>query len=243
MVRRRRRRNLHHGRRKPVLSHVAQQRQLRRRQGLEPRHRPVRPHHPLTLPLRLTPHLQHHQLRRLLPTAGKRLPRRLRLDPQPARRILRRRVLRHLQPLLWRATLGERDQRRRHLRHFGVDPHEPALHRRDKDLSAVLVRPHVEACGWHRGEYTLEGDVLSGLTCTGYLEWLCGLRQQPPLGRLFRRWCRLRGFFLFLPAVEDNYTNDTSDHEQSLLCMEPGGPQSRLALLSDRRDGGVPELR
>lgn len=77
---------------------VEQRRQLRRRQGVEHRRTQVR------------------ELLRQFQPVGQRLPRALRLDHQPAGRVLRRRELRHVPP--HRHLQGHGHQRRRHLRHL-----------------------------------------------------------------------------------------------------------------------------
>ena len=75
------------------------------------------------------------QLRRQL------LPGPVRLDDQPAHRVLRRRELRQLQPEHRRPAAGLGHHRRQHLRHLPHPAGQPALHHRHRDVLPVLERP------------------------------------------------------------------------------------------------------
>ncbi len=114
-----------HGLRRSVQHLVAQHRQLRRGQGLGQRRPPDRAVLGQLQPLR------------------QRVPGALRMDVEPARRVLHRRQLGHL-PAHGRVQ-GHRHQRRRHLRHLQDDPRQQALRRGDPHLRPVLERPAGEA--------------------------------------------------------------------------------------------------
>ena len=102
--------------------------QLGRRQGLGHRHPP-----------------DGHLLGHLQPGQQQHLPRPVRLDAQPAHRVLHRRELRQLQPEQRRHPDGHRHHRRRHLRHPAQPAGQPALDRRHRDVLPVLERPPAEA--------------------------------------------------------------------------------------------------
>ena len=74
-----------------------------------------------------------------------RLPGAVRLDDQPAHRVLRRRELRQLQPEHGRPAAGLGHHRRQHLRHLPHPAGQPALHHRHRDVLPVLERPAAAA--------------------------------------------------------------------------------------------------
>ena len=86
---------------------------------------------------------QDRELLRQLQPVRQRLPGALRLDVEPARRVLHRRQLGHL-PADGNVQ-GHRHQRRRHVRHLPDDALQRPVRRRHQDLQPVLERPAVEA--------------------------------------------------------------------------------------------------
>ncbi|CAK7283926.1 hypothetical protein SGPA1_21901 [Streptomyces misionensis JCM 4497] len=95
---------------------------------------------------RLEPGQQQHRLvlghvelqRQLLPVA-------VRLDHQPADRVVHRRQLRQLQPEFGRDQAGLGQQRRQHVRPVQDDPRQRAVHRGHRDVRPVLGGPSGEA--------------------------------------------------------------------------------------------------
>ena len=86
---------------------------------------------------------QDRQLLRQLQPVRQRLPDALRVDHEPARRVLHRRQLGHLPA--HRHLHGHREQRRRHVRHLPHPARQQALHRgRQLDVLPVLERAAVE---------------------------------------------------------------------------------------------------
>ena len=85
---------------------------------------------------------QDGQLLRLVQPVRQRLPGPVRLDDEPADRVLHRRQLRHLPPD--RHVHGHGHQRRRHVRHLPHPARQPALDPGHRDVLPVLERAAAE---------------------------------------------------------------------------------------------------
>lgn len=88
-----------------------------------------------TMEDKLTHHQRSHLLR-YLPPKGKRLPRRLRLDHQPARRVLHHRGARRPPPVRQPRgqDQGQRHQRRRHVRDHDQEARQQAVDPGHRDV-------------------------------------------------------------------------------------------------------------
>lgn len=110
-----------------VQQPVEQREQLGRRTRLEQRQPPGR------------------HLLRIVQPGQQRLPRAVRVDGQPAGRVLHRGELRPVQPRFRRHEARHGHRRRRYVRHLRVHPDQPALRGRHQDLPAVLEHPAEQA--------------------------------------------------------------------------------------------------